>query len=145
MTAGACSVCVPQAALAAAGSREVAPQNCFHPAVNAVRVHEGGAGSGWHCQDRMLLGCTYAVLCCCAAPSCPCRRITRLLWLVLVADLAACLVGCFLQECLAAMPCRSAFTTLVADYNISLRGEFNPPMWNNKELDLYTVSCSMRW
>jgi hypothetical protein len=44
-----------------------------------------------------------------------------------------------LQDCLAALPCRTSFVTLVADYCISLKGHFNPPMWNNRELDLYTV------
>jgi hypothetical protein len=44
-----------------------------------------------------------------------------------------------LQDCLAALPCRTSFITLVADYNIHLKGQFNPPMWNNRELDLYTV------
>jgi hypothetical protein len=50
-----------------------------------------------------------------------------------------CLLPVPLQDCLAALPCRTSFITLVADYNIHLKGQFNPPMWNNRELDLYTV------
>jgi hypothetical protein len=50
-----------------------------------------------------------------------------------------------LQDCLAALPCRTSFITLVADYNIHLKGAFNPPMWNNRELDLYMVSQGLRY
>ncbi|KAF6259564.1 hypothetical protein COO60DRAFT_1700751 [Scenedesmus sp. NREL 46B-D3] len=42
-------------------------------------------------------------------------------------------------DCLAALPCRASFITLVADYNIHLKGQFNAPMWNSRELDLYSL------
>ncbi|WIA30512.1 hypothetical protein OEZ86_000596 [Tetradesmus obliquus] len=42
-------------------------------------------------------------------------------------------------DCLAALPCRTSFITLVADYSISLKGQFAPPMWNGRELDLYSL------
>lgn len=58
--------------------------------------------------------------------------------------LAYCVLCCSthsspLQDCLAALPCRTSFITLVADYSISLKGQFAPPMWNGRELDLYSV------